>query len=192
MVAPRSALAVAFGSQQDAIDDALVAGAPADVARQRLADLLLAGVGVDGEERGGLHDEPRRAETALEAVRIPHRLLQRAQPAVRGQPLDRRYLAAGGLDRQHQARAHRPAVDDDRARTADPVLAADVGAGEIEVIPQEVRQRLARLRRAGACRAVDPHGDAGFSYGHQLLPLAALSIAARRPRRTTVAATVFR
>src|SRR5256885_16735968 len=138
---------VALGGQQDAIDDALVARAPADVARQRLADLLLAGVGVIAEERGGLHDKPRRAETALETVRIPHRLLQRPQLAVRGQALDRRYLAVRGLDRQHQARAHRPAVDDDRARPADAVLAADVGAGEIEVIPQEVRQRLARLRR---------------------------------------------
>ena len=55
-------------------------------------------------------------------------------------------LAAGGLDRQHQARAHRPAINDDGARAAGPVLAAKVGAGEIEVIPQEVRQRLARLR----------------------------------------------
>ena len=30
-------------------------------------------------------------------MRIPHRLLQCAQPAVRCQPLDRRYVAAGGL-----------------------------------------------------------------------------------------------
>jgi hypothetical protein len=66
---------IALGGQQDAIDDALVAGAPADVAGQRLADLLLIGVGVVAEERGGLHDEPWRAETTLEAMRIPHRLL---------------------------------------------------------------------------------------------------------------------
>src|SRR5260370_266341 len=85
-------------------------------------------------------------------------------------------------------RAHRPAVDDDRARTADPVLAADVGASEIEVIPEEVRQRLARLRRTCARRAVDPQGD----VRHQSLPLAAFPAAARRPRRTTAAATVFR
>ena len=98
-------------------------------------------------------------------------------------------LAAGGLDRQHQARAHRPAVDDDRARAADAVLAADVGAGEVEVIAQEVGQRLARLHRAGARRAVDPHGD----VRHRSLPLARrLSAAACRPRRTRVAATFFR
>src|SRR5580693_9235240 len=191
-----SALAVdvsaALGGQQDAVDDALVAGAPADVAGERFADLPLVGVGVVVEERGRLHDKPRRAETALEAVRIPHRLLQCAQPAVRGQALDRRYVVAGRLDGQHQARTHRPAVDDDRARTADPVLAADVGAGEIKVIPQEVRQRLARLRRTRARRTVDPQGDAGWSYSHQSLPLAALSAAARRPRRTIAAATVFR
>src|SRR5512138_1144455 len=104
------ALPITLGGQQDAVDDALVASAPADVAGQRFADLLLAGVRVTAEERGRLHDKPRRAETALEAMRIPHRLLQRAHLSVRGQPFDRRYLAAGGLDRQHQARAHRPAV----------------------------------------------------------------------------------
>src|SRR6516225_10585341 len=92
------ALPVTPGGQQDAIDDALVARASADVAGQRLADLLLVGVRVIAEERGRLHDEPRRAETALEAVRIPHGLLQGAQPAVRGQPFDRRNLAARGLD----------------------------------------------------------------------------------------------
>src|SRR4051795_4363187 len=102
MVAPSlsfhgCALPITLGGQQDAVDDALVAGAPADVAGQCFADLLLVGVRMAAEECGGLHDEPRRAETALEAVRIPHRLLQRAQPAVRGQPLDRRYLAAGRL-----------------------------------------------------------------------------------------------
>src|SRR5215469_6182932 len=136
-----------LGGQQNAIDDALVASAPADVAGQRVADLLLVGVRMVPEERGGLHDHARRAEPALEAMRIPHRLLQRAQPPTRlpfplhGEPLDRRYLAADGLDRQHQARAHRPAVDDDRARAAASVLAAQMGAGETEVIPQEVRQR---------------------------------------------------
>ena len=94
----------------------------------------------------------------------------------------------GGLDRQHQARAHRPAIEDDRARTADAVLAAEVGAGEMKVIPQEVGQRLARLRRTRARRAVDRQAD----VHHQLLPLRALSAAARRPRRTKAAAIVFR
>src|SRR5215469_9166488 len=89
-----------LGGQQDAIDDALVASAPADVAGQRLSDLLLAGVRMVAEERGSLHDHARRAETALEAMRIPHRLLQCAQSPTRlpfplhGQSLDRRYLAA--------------------------------------------------------------------------------------------------
>src|SRR5947209_13407537 len=99
MVAPSlsfhgCALPITLGGQQDAVDDALVARAPADVAGQRFADLLLAGVGMAAEERGGLHDEPGRTEPALEAVRIPHRLLQRAQLTVRGQALDRRHLAA--------------------------------------------------------------------------------------------------
>src|ERR1700757_2001356 len=88
MAPPRSAPPGALGGQQDAVDDALVAGAAADVAGQRLADLLLVGIRVGAEERRRLHDHPGRAETALEAVRVPHRLLQRAQlPTPRPCPL---------------------------------------------------------------------------------------------------------
>ena len=48
-----------------------------------------------------------------------------------------------GGDGEHQARAHRLAVDEDGAGAADAVLAADVGAGEPEVVAQEVRQQPA-------------------------------------------------
>ena len=58
---------------------------------------------------------------------------------------DGRHLGAFGLDAQHQARADRFAVDDDGAGPADTVLATEVGAGEIELLSQNVGQGLASL-----------------------------------------------
>ena len=70
------------------------------------------------------------------------RLLHRPQRAVGvGQPLDRGDLAVDGRDREHQARPHRPAVDQHRARAADAVLAADVGAGQAQVVAQRVGEQ---------------------------------------------------
>src|SRR5712691_1990921 len=50
------------------LDDIDVAGAAAQVPRDRLADLLLARVLVALEERAGGHQHPRRTESALQAV----------------------------------------------------------------------------------------------------------------------------
>ena len=52
--------------------------------------------------------------------------------------------ASVGGDREHQAGAHRPPVEQDRAGAADAVLAADVGAGEA------AGRGAARRRAAGA------------------------------------------
>ena len=60
-----------------AFDDALVAGAAAQVARQRLADLLVGRVRVVAQERGHRHDEARRAEAALQPVAVAERRLHR-------------------------------------------------------------------------------------------------------------------
>ena len=69
------------------------------------------------------------------------------------QRLDGAHRPPVGLHREHQARAHGLAVDLHRARSADAVLAADVRAGQPEVVAQEVGQQRARLdvrRRAVA------------------------------------------
>src|ERR1700736_1693600 len=60
-------------------DDVLIAGAAAEVARQRVADRGFVGVGGVLEQDGGRHEHPRRAEAALETVAVPERLLQRVQ-----------------------------------------------------------------------------------------------------------------
>src|SRR5581483_10653018 len=68
-------------------DDVLVAGAPAEVALERVANLVVARVGVPREQVGRGDDHPRRAEPALQAVLVPERLLDRVQLAVPGEPL---------------------------------------------------------------------------------------------------------
>ena len=68
-------------------------------------------------------------------------------------------LGAVGLDGEHQAGARGLAVDEDGAGAADAVLAADVGAGEPEVLAQEVDEELARLAAALARLAVDGEPD---------------------------------
>src|SRR6478735_4133544 len=61
-------VSTAIGCPLDGVDDVLVARAPAEVAGQRGADLLLVGLRVALEQLGGGDQHPGRAEAALEAV----------------------------------------------------------------------------------------------------------------------------
>ena len=67
-----------------------------------------------------------------------------SEPSGLVEPFDRGDLVPDRGDREHQAGAHRAAVDQDRAGAADAVLAADVGAGQPEVVAQRVGQQPAR------------------------------------------------
>ena len=71
--------------------------------------------------------------------------------------LDRRHLAAVGLHREHEARAHRLAVEQHRARTAHTVLAAEVRPGESTLLPQVVGERAAGVDHPAAPLAVHRH-----------------------------------
>ncbi len=86
-------------------------------------------------------------------------LLQRGQVVIVGEPLDRHHLGAVGLHRQHQAGAHRGAVDDHGAGAAHAVLAAEVSSGEPQLVAQAIRQRHARLDLDFHLLAVDFKAD---------------------------------
>src|SRR5215217_474026 len=98
--------------------------------------------------------------------------------------------SAVGLDgEQHAALQQRP-VDDHRAGAAVTRVAADVAAGEVEVVAEEVDQQLARLDLALVGRAVDGDRDlprgrdsrrSGLHVG-QLLARWDASLAARTAR----------
>ena len=71
--------------------------------------------------------------------------LHRVQLAALGEPLDRGDLRAVGLDREHRARLDRPAVDVDGAGAALAGVAADVRAGEPELLAQRLDEQRAPL-----------------------------------------------
>ena len=104
----RAAASVASAADAHGAEDALVAGAAAEVARQPLPDLVVGGVGVALEQRRGRHDEPRRAEPALQPVLGLERGLHRAELAVGGEALDGGDLGAVGLHGEDEARARPP------------------------------------------------------------------------------------
>ncbi len=131
-----------------------VAGTAAQVAGKRVVDAGWRGVGVvvvQGEHR---HDEARRAEAALGAVAIDHRLLHRVQRAVRRlQVLDGEDLAA--VEGRHEADAGVDglvpdavavqASDHDGAGAAVAFGAAFLGAGLAFGQAQPVEHRHRRI-----------------------------------------------
>ncbi len=58
-----------------------------------------------------------------------------------GEPLDGRDLRTIRRDREHQAGVDPPAVEQDRARPALPIVAALLRAGQAERLAQQVQQR---------------------------------------------------
>ena len=78
---------------------------------------------------------------------------------VAGQALDRRDGGAVGLHREHRAALHRDTVEVHRAGTAAAGVAADVRAGEIEVVAQQVDEQSPRGHVSLEGHAVHRDGD---------------------------------
>src|SRR5262245_63313677 len=85
------------------IDDALVAGAAAEIGRHGLANLLLARIRVFSEQLVGEHEHARCAEATLKALRLTEGGLERMHLVAARQALDGRDLSVVRADRQHQA-----------------------------------------------------------------------------------------
>src|ERR1700674_780927 len=134
-----------FGGGLHRLDDVHVARAPAEVAFQALADLVLRRVRVLLQEVGRGHDETGRAVAALQTVLVPERLLERVELPIFGHALNRGQLLALGLDGEHRAALDRLAVDEDRARAALARVAPDVGAGQPDDVPQVMHQQKPRF-----------------------------------------------
>ena len=136
--------------------------------RQKLPEMpsrisLLGWIRVVVEQVDRRHDHAGRAVAALQAMLLPEAVLQRMQLAVLGEPLDRGDLRAVGLHREDRARFGAAAVDEDRARTALAGIAADVRAGEIQLLAEEVHEKCSRLDVRFAHLAV--HFDRNLGHG---------------------------
>ncbi len=170
-------LAADLGGTQDGLDDVLVAGAPAEVARDGLARLVLGRLRVLLEVCRDGGEEARRAEAALQAMTLGERLLDGAHGPDGAKPLDRGDGVGLGRHGEHQAGPHGRAVDEHRAGPAHPVLATDVGAGQLQVVAQEVGQQPARRRLRVTPHPVDGEGDVqqflGGRLAHRAMPLSA-------------------
>src|SRR6056297_1180049 len=147
-------------SGEHGLDDVVVAGAPAEVALEAEADVVLGRVRVLLEQAGGRHHHARRAVAALETVVLHEGLLHRVQRSVSGgHAFDGAHLLAVGLDGQHGATLHRLAVEVDGAGAARRRVAADVGSGEPDVFADVLHQQGARLHVVRVLGAVDRDGD---------------------------------
>src|SRR5262245_3092140 len=133
------------GRPFDRLDDVHIARAATDVALDRLANFRLARARVGIEEVLRGHQHPGRAVAALEGVRVAECLLERVELSVLREPFDRVDRGAVGLDREHHAALDRIAVVEDGAGAAIPRVAADVRAGQLEVVADEMDEEPSRL-----------------------------------------------
>src|SRR3954471_18637587 len=139
-------------------DDPLVAGAAAQVARQRLADLLLARGGVAPQQVLRGHDLPGDAEAALDRAGVQELLLQIGQP-VRREALDGRDRMPLGLGAEHEARVDGAVVEQNGTRAALALGAAALRAGQPHLVAQRVEQRAVGRHGDRALAAVDREPD---------------------------------
>src|SRR5688572_12686229 len=95
-----------------------------------------------------------------------------------------------GLDREHDARPRRVAVEEDRAGAAHAVFAPDVRACQAELVPEEITEEQPRLDVGLVADAVHRHAhDHATSAGPQSSP-ASMSApqALRKAHRTRTSA----
>src|SRR5947209_956467 len=149
------------------VDDVLVSGAAAEVPLQAVADLVVGGIGMIGQELSGGHDHARRAESALQPVLIPEGLLDGVELAGGGHAFDGQQFAAVGLHGEHGARFDGPAVEHDGTGAADRRFAADVRSREAGVFPQIVDQKEPRLDFIRIVFAINSERDLPF---HERIP----------------------
>src|SRR5438105_7384981 len=143
----------------DRLEDVPVARAAADVALDRAGDLVVGGARVLPQERGRAHQHPGRAVAALERVVVGEGLLELRQLVLFGQALDGLDRGAVGLHREQHAALHERPVEDDAARAAVAGIAADVRAGQVEVVADQVDEQAPGLDLALVGGAVDLDRD---------------------------------
>ena len=147
-----------IGLAVDRILDRTIAGAAADVALQRGAEIgALCLV-----QRGAGQNHPRGTEAALESLRVEERLLHRVRAAVTGKSFDRGDDAAFGAEGGDQAAMHGLAVEQHCAGATIAGVAAFFHA-EMAELAQERAQALSGAWRLRKCRAIDLEAHGGVT-----------------------------
>ncbi len=132
-----------------------------------MADRGLVGIRQPQHDVAGGGQHAGRAVAALQRVVLVERGAQVAHHGVVVVAFDGHHLAARAGAGKGDAGAHGLVVDQHGAGPANPVLAAQVGAGQALCVAQEVAQVGAVRAGAGSGAAIDRQCD-GFHCGPQL------------------------
>src|SRR5262249_30642367 len=146
-------------------------------------------IGVALEERLRRDEHARRADAALQGGVLQEFLLQRMELVAVRHALDRLYRLPAHLGAERQARAHEAPVDRDAAGAAVAGGAAFLGAGEMQLVAQDLEQRLVSLAEKLHGIAVQCHRY--VNLGHQFF-LRARSSAISAARRAITPQTLIR
>jgi hypothetical protein len=101
------------------------------------------------------HHHARRAEPALQGIVFDERLLHRMKLLALRESLDRRNLLVTCIERERHAARDDLAVEPDRACRAGAAIAADLGAGEAELVAQDLDESGCGIDVQSASPAVD-------------------------------------
>src|SRR6202044_964286 len=88
-------------------------------------------------------------------------------------------LGAFGLHREHEAAAHRLAIDDHGTGAAHTMLAAQMYARIASLVAQKVGQRNACLDGTAVATAIDGHGDVVFAHATSRISSASRNVRAK-------------
>ena len=149
----------AGGGREHGAHDPVLRAAPAQVAVQRGAYLVLAGIVVGGQQRGGTDHHAGDAVTALRGLPVDDRLRDGVRPAGCAQSLHRRYFQVRNRPHRRVAGVGGAAVDEHEASAAQAKTATEAGARQPEMVPQHIQQRGVLLGADLLAPAVHQHGD---------------------------------
>ncbi len=114
-----------------------------------------------------------RAETALQRIAPLECLLEVGNDAGIRNAFDGLHLGAVALHGKDEAAAHDLVVDHHGAGAAHALLAADMAAGQPQILAQEIDQRLAGLDALAHVLAIDAHADVEVAFGHDPIRVSA-------------------
>lgn len=122
-----------------------VSAAAADVALHAGGHISLGQFGILGEQLDSLHDHSGRAVAALERALSQEGFLDWVQLVALGQPFDGQNRLFLDVGHRRDAGSDALAVGEDSASATLALAAAVFGAGEVEVLAQDLQQRALRI-----------------------------------------------
>ena len=152
------------------LDDVLIAGAAAEIGREKIEDVVIREVRIRFQRVHRQHQKTRRAESTLKRVVLDECALHGMQLVPLGKAFDRADALALGLDREHQAGSDRLIVKDHGTCAAHPVLAPYMRPGQSALVTDDVDQRSSRLDPNGVVMAVDIELDLELVAHHTNSP----------------------